>query len=103
MMLAEPAETQQAEAAAIDKYNAAIATRLVAFETKNSGITSKIVDTGAPFNKALDNPTEHGSPDASCFAEDGTSCLWFNDYHPGIEINRLVAEAVADAWKGSYF
>jgi phospholipase/lecithinase/hemolysin len=102
-MLAETAETQQAEAVSIGKYNAAIATRLAAFETKNSGITSKIVDTTGPFNKALDNPTEHGSPDASCYNEDGTSCLWFNDYHPGIEINRLVAEAVADAWKGSYF
>jgi phospholipase/lecithinase/hemolysin len=102
-MLAESAETQQAEAVSIGKYNTALATRLAAFKTKNSGITSKIVDTTGAFNTALDNPTAHGSPDASCYNEDGKSCLWFNDYHPGIEINRLVAEAVADAWKGSYF
>jgi len=102
-MLAESAETRQAEAAAIQKYNAALTSRLAAFQTKNSGITAKVVDTTPAFNQALDNPTAHGAPDASCFNSDGKSCLWFNDYHPGIEINRLVAKAVADAWKNSYF
>ncbi|KAK4033644.1 hypothetical protein C8A01DRAFT_49796 [Parachaetomium inaequale] len=101
--LAGGADSQKAEAAAIAKYNAALAAGLAAFKTKNSGITSQIVDTTAPFNTALDNPTAYGSPDATCYNEDGKSCLWFNDYHPGIEINNLVAKAVADAWKGSYF
>ncbi|KAK4155970.1 hypothetical protein C8A00DRAFT_41446 [Chaetomidium leptoderma] len=102
-MLGESADTQKAEAASIAKYNAAITTNLAAFKTKNGDISAKIVDTTAPFNTALDNPTAHGSPDATCFNADGKSCLWFNDYHPGIEINRLVAKAVADAWKDSYF
>ena len=78
--------SQKAEAAAIAKYNAALTAGLAAFKTKNTGITSKIIDTTAPFNNS-----------------DGKSCLWFNDYHPGIEINNLVAKAVSDAWKGSYF
>jgi phospholipase/lecithinase/hemolysin len=102
-MVLQGAEAQQAEAASIAKYNAALSTRLAAFTSKNSGITSKIVDTTAAFNTPLDNPTAYGSPDATCYNGDGKSCLWFNDYHPGIEINRLVAKAVADAWKGSYF
>ncbi|KAK4464482.1 carbohydrate esterase [Cladorrhinum samala] len=93
----------QTEAVSIDKYNAAIATRLAAFTAKNAGVVAKIVDTAAPFNTALDNPTAYGSPDATCYNGDGKSCLWFNDYHPGIEINRLVARAVADAWKGTFF
>lgn len=100
---AEPVEVQEAEEAAIAKYNDAIAQRLEAFKASNSGVTAKIVDTAVPFNTALDNPTEYGAPDATCYNEDGTSCLWFNDYHPGVEINRLVAEAVADAWEGSFF
>jgi phospholipase/lecithinase/hemolysin len=95
--------SQKAEAAAIAKYNNAITTGLAAFKAKNAGITSKIIDTTAPFNTALDNPTKYGSPDATCYNNDGKSCLWFNDYHPGIEINNLVAKAVSDAWKGSYF
>lgn len=102
-MLAQPVDSQKGEEASIAKYNDALAAGLAAFEAKNSGITAKIVDTAAPFNTALDNPTAYGSPDATCFNEDGKSCLWFNDYHPGIEINNLVAKAVADAWKGSYF
>ncbi|KAK4187765.1 putative acylhydrolase [Podospora australis] len=102
-MQAESVEVQETEAVSIAKYNAAIATRLAAFKAANSGVVAKIVDTGAPFNAALDNPTAYGSPDALCYNGDGTSCLWFNDYHPGIEINRLVAKAVADAWKGSFF
>ncbi|KAK4111757.1 carbohydrate esterase family 16 protein [Canariomyces notabilis] len=101
--LAQPVESRQAEAAAIAKYNDAIAARLKAFKAQNRGVTAKIVDTSVPFNTALDNPTQYGSPDATCFNSDGKSCLWFNDYHPGIEINRLVARAVADAWKGSFF
>lgn len=102
-MLEQSAEAQQGGAAAIAKYNDAIATRLEAFTSQNGGVTAKVVDTTVPFNTALDHPTEYGSPDATCYNEDGTSCLWFNDYHPGVEINRLVAQAVADAWEGIFF
>jgi len=102
-MLQESQETRDTEAAAIDVYNAAIAARLDAFKAANSGVEAQIVDTAVAFNKALDNPTQYGSPDASCYNEDGTSCLWFNDYHPGVEINRLVAEDVVDAWYCDFF
>ncbi|KAL2174104.1 carbohydrate esterase family 16 protein [Thermothelomyces heterothallicus CBS 202.75] len=103
VLLNNSPENQKAEALAVDKYNEALAANLEAFTDKNSGITARIVDTGVPFNTALDNPTDYGAPDATCYNSDGKSCLWFNDYHPGIEINRLVAQAVADAWKGSFF
>jgi phospholipase/lecithinase/hemolysin len=102
-MMLESAEVRAAEAAAIDKYNEALATRLAAFKARNSDISAKIVDTAAPFNKALDNPAAYAIPDATCWNNDGTSCFWFNDYHPGVTINRFVAQAVADAWKDSYF
>ncbi|KAK4237012.1 carbohydrate esterase [Achaetomium macrosporum] len=103
VMIGQGTEAQEGEKTAIDKYNRAIATRLAAFKTQNSGVTAKVVDTTVPFNTALDNPTAYGAPDNTCYNSDGKSCLWFNDYHPGIEINRLVANAVADAWKGSFF
>lgn len=61
-----------------------------------------IVDTAGPFNRALESPTAYGAPNATCYNSDGKSCLWFNDYHPGVAINELVAEAVADAWKGFF-
>ena len=101
--LLNSADTQAAQGVSIGKYNAAITTSLAAFTAKNSGITAKIVDTTVPFNTALDNPTAYGAPNNTCYNGDGKSCLWFNDYHPGIEINRLVAKAVAAAWKDSFF
>lgn len=99
-VLLSPAASQAAEATAIGKYNDAIATRLAAFETANAGVTGKIIDTAAPFNTAIASPKAYGAPNATCYNSDGVSCLWFNDYHPGVAINKLVAQAVADAWKG---
>ncbi|KAL2192970.1 carbohydrate esterase family 16 protein [Corynascus similis CBS 632.67] len=103
VVLANTPEQQELEAESIQKYNDALAANLEAFTEKNDGITAKIVDTTVPFNTALDNPEEYGSPDATCYNSDGVSCLWFNDYHPGVEINRLVAQAFAEAWEGSFF
>lgn len=102
-VLKNTAEQQQVEAVAIARYNEVIVTRLTAFKAAHADVTAVFVDTAAPFNKALENPTAYGAPDATCFNGDGASCLWFNDYHPGVAINKLVAEEVAKAWKGSFF
>ncbi|KAK0725510.1 hypothetical protein B0H67DRAFT_598738 [Lasiosphaeris hirsuta] len=102
-MLEQTAESQAGEAVSIGKYNAAIAARLAAFKMANAGITATVVDTTTPFDTALANPTAYGSPNATCYNSNGVSCLWFNDYHPGVAINKLVAGAVAEAWKGSFF
>ena len=91
---------QAAEAAAIEKYNAAVVARLGVFRTAHPDVEAVYVDTAPAFNEALGNPKKYGAPDATCYNGNGVSCLWFNDYHPGVAINRLVAEAVAAAWKG---
>ena len=103
MMLAESVDAQASESAAIAQYNSLLASRLATFESVNKGVTAKVVDTSVPFNTAINNPTTYGSPNATCFSSDGKSCLWFNDYHPGIAINKLVAGTVASAWKGTFF
>ncbi|KAK5662462.1 hypothetical protein OQA88_8373 [Cercophora sp. LCS_1] len=102
-VLVNPVEAQEAEAVSIAKYNQKIAERFAAFKTANPGAEGVVVDTTAPFNKAIENPTAYGAANATCYNGDGVSCLWFNDYHPGVAINRLVAEAVAEAYKGSFF
>ncbi|KAJ9149472.1 Carbohydrate esterase family 16 protein [Pleurostoma richardsiae] len=103
MMVQQSADARATEDKVIAQYNALLAARLASFSSANSGVTGKVVDTSVPFNTAIANPTAYGAPDATCYNSDGTSCLWFNDYHPGIAINKLVAQAVADAWKGSFF
>ncbi|KAF7160362.1 hypothetical protein CNMCM6106_007803 [Aspergillus hiratsukae] len=103
LMLSQGSDATTAEAAMITKYNNLIATYLANFKSKNSGVTATVVDTQAPFNKALDNPAAYGATNATCYNSDGTTCLWFNDYHPGIAIHDLTALAVVSALKGSFF
>lgn len=103
MMLQQASSARDAEATVIANYNKVLASSLAKFTSANSGVTAKIVDTTTPFMTAIKNPTAYGSPDATCYNADGKSCLWFNDYHPGYAINELVAQAVASAWKGSFF
>lgn len=85
------------EEAVIETWNSMLQTYLASFSSVNEGVSSAIVDTTVPFSMALDSPTTYGSPDATCYNEDGVSCLWFNDYHPGVVINELVASDVQDA------
>nr|XP_036588154.1 fungal cellulose binding domain-containing protein [Colletotrichum truncatum]KAF6799295.1 fungal cellulose binding domain-containing protein [Colletotrichum truncatum] len=103
LMLANGADSNAQLAAAIKQYNDLIASNLAAFKAKNAGVTSWIVDTTAPFDKAINNPTAYGAPDATCFNANGLSCLWFNDYHPGVQIQKLVAQAVAQAVGAPWF
>jgi phospholipase/lecithinase/hemolysin len=102
-MLDESADARSQERTVIEEYNSLLASRLAAFKAANSGVTGVIIDTSVPFNTAIANPTAYGAPNATCYNADGASCLWFNNYHPGIAINKLVAEDVAKAWKGSFF
>jgi phospholipase/lecithinase/hemolysin len=53
------------------------------------------VNTTKVFNKALDNPTAYGAPNAVCYNSNGVSCLWWNDYHPGQAIQDLVAQSIS--------
>ncbi|KAK8905786.1 hypothetical protein QC760_005695 [Botrytis cinerea] len=76
----------------ISTYNADLVTRLATFETANSGVTGTIFNTTESFYTVLDDPTTYGSPDATCMNADGTSCLWYDTYHPGQAIQKLVAE-----------
>ncbi|KDN66473.1 putative fungal cellulose binding domain-containing protein [Colletotrichum sublineola] len=103
LMLANGADAGGQLSASIKQYNELIASNLAAFKTKNAGVTSWVVDTAPPFDKAIDNPTSYGAPDATCYNEDGVSCLWFNDYHPGVQIQKLVAQAVVQAVGAPWF
>jgi len=96
-MLEHDEWSQATEKAVIEQFNSVLETYLDSFAANNTDVVSAIVDTTKPFNVALDHPESYGSPNATCYNEDGLSCLWFNDYHPGVAINKLVAAAVAEA------
>ncbi|KAF4447065.1 hypothetical protein F53441_9364 [Fusarium austroafricanum] len=94
-MIKQGAESNKLLVRAIELYNRMLAIERIRFEHRNPGSKVLIVDTWKAFNKAINDPKKYGAPDATCFNSDGKSCLWFNDYHPGIAINKLVAEQVA--------
>ncbi|KAF9777327.1 hypothetical protein IL306_004458 [Fusarium sp. DS 682] len=88
---------------AINLYNSKLSSKLSAFKQANSGVKTLLVDTSVSFKAAINNPKNYGAPDAICFNNDGKSCLWFDNYHPAIAINRLVAEQVANELESNGF
>ena len=82
-----------------------LASLAATWKSRNSGAVVTIVDTQAPFNTALSNPTAYGagSGGATCYNSNGVSCLWWNNYRPGQALQKLVAAVVASALSGSVF
>lgn len=65
------------------------------FHSTHSEANVDLVDAMGAFDKVLDDPKAYGLPDASCINNDGTSCPWVNDLHPGVVIHEQVAKLVA--------
>jgi phospholipase/lecithinase/hemolysin len=101
-MISQGTSAQELEASVITQFNDMLASSLENFISSNPGSVGKIVDTQAPFLAVINNPTAYGAANATCFDSDGVTCVWWNNYHPGQAIQKLVAEAVASAWS-SFF
>jgi len=103
MFIADGSSTQSGVEAAVKQYNADIVSKAAAFESANPGSKTWVYDTTTAFMTAINNPTKYGAPNATCYNSDGVSCLWWNNYHPGQAIQKLVAEGVAALLKGIFF
>jgi phospholipase/lecithinase/hemolysin len=95
MVIAYGNDTVTSVAAGVKRYNQLLMTALEGFMANNTGVKTWLYDTVVPFEQAIADPTAYGSPNATCYNSDGVSCLWYNDYHPGQAIHKLVAEGVA--------
>jgi phospholipase/lecithinase/hemolysin len=88
----------------INSYNSGLASRLASFKSSNSGVNiAVVVDTSIAFDTATANPNKYGAPNASCENSNGVSCLWWDQLHPGQQIQKLFASTVASDLKGSFF
>ncbi|KAH6892377.1 hypothetical protein B0T10DRAFT_605130 [Thelonectria olida] len=94
LMLQQGSASNALLVSSIKHFNKLLSSRLKDFKAANNNVITKIIDTSLAFNKAIRNPKAYGAPNATCYNDDGVSCLWFNDYHPGIAIERLVAKDV---------
>lgn len=103
MMIDEGTSAQDSEATAITAWNSLLASKAATFESNNTGSTTWVFDTQAPFNTAIADPTAYGAANATCYDDDGTTCLWYNNYHPGQAIHKLVAEGIISELSGTFF
>ncbi|KAJ4422709.1 hypothetical protein N0V82_002606 [Gnomoniopsis sp. IMI 355080] len=87
----------------IQTYNEALESNLATFKSTYSDVTGTVFNTSASFWTVIDDPTAYGAADSTCQNSDGTSCVWYDDYHPGQAIQKLVAEALVDTLGTSYF
>lgn len=44
------------------------------------------------LTRVLDNPALYDYQDATCMNSDGTTCVWWNNLHPGWRYHKLQAE-----------
>ncbi|PSR83567.1 hypothetical protein BD289DRAFT_369797 [Coniella lustricola] len=89
----------------VETYNAALVSNMEAFKTNNTDITlGTVFNTTSYFWEVLDNPTTYGlDSDITCANTDGTTCVWYDSYHPGQAIHNLVAEGFVEALTGTFF
>lgn len=61
-----------------------VASNLANFTSVNTGVTAKLINTTISFQAVIDDPTAYGAANATCFDDDGTTCVWWNNYHPAM-------------------
>lgn len=88
----------------IETYNEALQSNFATFQSAYSGVAGQVFNTSAAFWAVLDDPAAYGTAAdfATCADTDGTSCAWYDDYHPGQAIQKLVAEGLVDALAGTF-
>lgn len=86
----------------IETYNEALESNFATFKASYSGVSGQVFNTSDAFWTVLDNPTAYGAADSTCSNTDGTSCVWYDNYHPGQAIQKLVAEGLVSALSGTF-
>jgi hypothetical protein len=88
---------------AIASWNSQLPVRIARFESSNREANVTLVDVQPTWNTILSDPKRYGAPDADCANLDGKSCLWHDDYHPGLAMHCAVAKTVKEALGDSSF
>ncbi len=87
----------------VNNLNTQLAARLATFKSQNPGVVAEVVSSASAITTAIANPKAYNAPDATCLNKNGKSCLWWDNLHPGTAIQKLFAESVANAFKGTFF
>ncbi|KAE9570537.1 hypothetical protein CGMCC3_g13296 [Colletotrichum fructicola] len=95
LMIEKGSESNAKVAAAVKLYNEILEKNFQKFKIAHPDAQAWLVRPSKSYETAIANPQEYGAPDAICTNEDGVSCLWWNNYHPGIQIHHLLGADVA--------
>ncbi|KAK7398029.1 hypothetical protein QQX98_012594 [Neonectria punicea] len=84
----------------VERFNNLMQYHLILFRQRNPDADISIINTEHIFWGAVRNPQSLGAKDDECRNRDGVSCLWWDHVHPATQIERLVAQKVAEsAWR----
>ncbi|PVF95862.1 hypothetical protein CPB86DRAFT_875328 [Serendipita vermifera] len=101
LMLAQSTDARNKEKTMIDDFNTKLAAKATAFAAANSGVTTRIYDTGPIINAMLNSPSIYGLRDATSYGT-GSQYAWCNDYHISPTVHNQIAKGVAALIKGTY-
>ncbi|KAL1967666.1 hypothetical protein VTN77DRAFT_2923 [Rasamsonia byssochlamydoides] len=79
-------------AAFVADFNNGVRNLTTQVRQNHTDTTVVLYDSWTFMTKVLDNPTAYGYPNATCNDSDGTSCVWWNNIHPGTKYHQLQAE-----------
>ncbi|KAJ5507968.1 hypothetical protein N7527_010111 [Penicillium freii] len=91
MVIKEGPEAVKTYATWVKAYNDGLQSMINNFKSSHDDTTIVLYDTWSFMLKILDDPQTYGFPNATCFNDNGTSCIWWNHYHPGQNYHKLQA------------
>lgn len=85
-------------------WNAELRNRVIMFRGAHPDAIMTVLAIAPAFQKVFDNPLDHAvSEDIHCENADGTSCAWWDYFHPGQAIHKEVAIAMDERLKAMGF
>ncbi|KAJ5784788.1 Acetylesterase [Penicillium pulvis] len=84
-------EASQEHAAWLSVFNEHLKLMVLGFQDDHPEIQTVIYNSWNFMTGVLDDPHKYGYPNNTCIDDDGTSCIWWNDYHPGLKYHALQA------------
>lgn len=76
-------------------FNSGLSSRATTFASTHKDITWRYYDPAPAFNRVLNNPSKYGLVNSSCQSSKGTTCPWWDHFHPAIRIHEQIAADIA--------
>ncbi|CAL5870081.1 uncharacterized protein PFLUO_LOCUS4315 [Penicillium psychrofluorescens] len=84
-------DVAEAHAAWLNVFNEGLSSMVNDFGAEHPDALPILYDSWSFMTKILDQPQAYGYPNATCINDDGISCVWWNNYHPGQKYHSLQA------------